>query len=121
MNNHCCMVNLGLFLVTKLPDPPSYTRTKSTIFTNILTRQKSNRKTDIEQYKRSRFKCSQKIASLNVLMMLKVSMTVSHLCQNVENIKSVRSLKQASEGVNYWKGVTALSRKKKTVNKRKHT
>ena len=34
-------------------------------------------------------------------MMLTVSMTVSHLYQNLENIKSVRSLKQASEGVNY--------------------
>ena len=45
----------------------------------------------------SRFKCSQNIASLNVLMMLTVSMTVSHLYQNLENIKSVRSLKQASE------------------------
>ena len=54
-------------------------------------------------------------------MTLTVSMTVSHLCQNVENIKSGRSLKQASEGVNYWKGVTALSRKKKTVKKRKNT
>ena len=33
--------------------------------------------------------------------MLTVSMTVSHLYQNLKNIKSVRSLKQASEGVNY--------------------
>ena len=41
----------------------------------------------------NRFKCSQNIASLNVLMMLTVSMTVSHFCQNLENIKSVRSLK----------------------------
>ena len=35
-----------------------------------------------------RFKCSQNIASLNVLMMLTVLMTVSHLYQNLENIKS---------------------------------
>ena len=112
---------LGFFLVTELPDSPSYTKTKSTIFTNILTGQKSNRKTDREQYTRSRFKCSQNTASLNVLMMLTVSVTVSHLYQNVENIKSVRSLKQASEDVNYWKGVTSLSRKKKIVNKRKNT
>ena len=34
-------------------------------------------------------------------MMLIVSMTVCHLYQNLKNIKSVRSLKQASEGVNY--------------------
>ena len=34
-------------------------------------------------------------------MMLTVSMTVCHLYQNLKNIKSVRSLKQASEGVNY--------------------
>ena len=34
-------------------------------------------------------------------MMLTVSMTVSHLYQNLENMKSVRSFKQASEGVNY--------------------
>ena len=47
------------------------------------------------------FKCSQNIASLNVLMVLTVLMTVSHLYQNLENIKSARSLKQASEGVNY--------------------
>ena len=32
-------------------------------------------------------------------MMLTVSMTVSHLYQNLKNIKSVRSLKWASEGV----------------------
>ena len=33
------------------------------------------------------------MASLNVLMMLTVSMTVSHLYQNLENILSLRSLK----------------------------
>ena len=33
------------------------------------------------------------IASLNVLLMLTVSMTVSHLYQNLKNIKSVRILK----------------------------
>ena len=37
---------------------------------------------------------------LKVLMMLTVSMTVSHLCQNLEIVKGVRSLTQASEGVN---------------------
>ena len=52
-----------------------------------------------------RFTCSQNIASLNVLMMLTVLMTVSHLYQNLENIKSAfiaiintyRSLFKASE------------------------
>ena len=34
-------------------------------------------------------------------MMLTVSVTVSHLCQNLEIVKGVRSLKWASEGVNY--------------------
>ena len=37
------------------------------------------------------FKCSQNIAK--VLMMLTVPMTVSHLCQNLEIVKGVRSLK----------------------------
>ena len=39
-----------------------------------------------------RFKCSQNIASLNVLMILTVSMTVSHLYQNLENIKVSEAL-----------------------------
>ena len=39
--------------------------------------------------------------SLKVLTILTVSMTVSHLYQNLENIKGVRSLKQASESVDY--------------------
>ena len=34
-------------------------------------------------------------------MMLTVSMTVSHLYQNLKIVIGVRSLKQASEGVNY--------------------
>ena len=33
--------------------------------------------------------------------MVTVSMTVSHLYQNLKNMKSVRSLKWASGGVNY--------------------
>ena len=55
-----------------------------------------------------RFKCSQNIASLNVLMMLTVLMTVSHLYQKLENIKSAfiaiintfRSLFKASDTFN---------------------
>ena len=39
--------------------------------------------------------------NLTVLILLTVSMTVSLLCQNLEIVKGVRSLKQASEGVNY--------------------
>ena len=39
-----------------------------------------------------RFKCSQNIASLNVLMMLTVSMTVSHLYQNLETLKVSEAL-----------------------------
>ena len=35
-----------------------------------------------------RYKCSQNIASFNVLMMLTALMTVSHLYKNLENIKS---------------------------------
>ena len=34
-------------------------------------------------------------------MMLTVSMIVSHLYQNLEIVKGVRNLKEASEGVNY--------------------
>ena len=44
---------------------------------------------------------SKQSQSLKVLMMLTVSMTVSHLCQNLEIVKGVRSFKWASEGVNY--------------------
>ena len=37
-----------------------------------------------------------------VLMMLTVSMPVSHLYQNLKIVKGVRNLKQASEVVNYY-------------------
>ena len=43
-----------------------------------------------------------------ILMMLTVSMTVSHLYENLKIVKGVRSLKQASEGVNCDKRAKSL-------------